>query len=86
MNSENPFPLLTWLARHAGFPRHRLPAKAELLLCFASAAARDEPGEGGKREAGGAIPPKDNPSHVVQKQHALRRSHAHFKADNRTKV
>jgi len=72
-----------WLSAHAGFPAHRLPAAAELLLC-ASALARLE-------ESGSTTGPKRFERGVGEqtsalRAHALRRSQVHYKCDNSAKV
>ena len=71
-----------WLFQHAGFPAHRLAAKAELLLLFAAASEADA------LEAGGDAPKirQDAALLASQRQLAQNRKHAHFKSDNRTKI
>ncbi|WP_043588855.1 hypothetical protein [Geminisphaera colitermitum] len=85
--SSLPFSMVRWLASHAGFPGARLPERAELLLCFATAAVLDEAGNG----ATGAshhhkIERRNSALDVSQRALALRRSRVHFKCDNSAKV
>jgi hypothetical protein len=77
--------LLDWLSRHVGFPGHRLPAPAELLLCFAVAAAQEESGSPGA-PASGPIARRDPARDAALRQHELRRARVHFKSDNSAKV
>jgi hypothetical protein len=71
-----------WLARHAGFPAHRLPAKAELMVCVAALAADEE--EAARQRF---LIQRRNPAETsAQRQHAQRRSLVHFKCDNSAKV
>jgi len=74
---------LRWLADHARFPASRLPARAELLLLVAQAAASDaaEAGDSAavlRWEGAGPTP--------ALRAHKLRRSQAHFKCDNSVNV
>ncbi len=71
-----------WLARHTGFPVHRLPAKAETMVCVAAVAA-EEGGEGRQRFR---IQRRNPAETSAQRQHAHRRSAVHFKCDNSAKV
>jgi hypothetical protein len=75
---------LNWLHAHAGFPARRLPAEAQRLLLVAVAAEAESVGAapGGGRPLGSMDPV----TAVRQRAHALNRSHAHFKSDNRAKV
>jgi hypothetical protein len=77
--------IVSWLVQHAGFPAHRLPAGAELLLCFAAAAASEDPSEAGGA-AGGPIARRDPTRDAALRQHELRRARVHFKSDNSAKV
>jgi hypothetical protein len=71
-----------WLARHAGFPTHRLPVKAELMVCVAALAAQEE-----EEERQRFLIQRRNPAETsAQRQHAQRRSLVHFKCDNSAKV
>lgn len=74
--------LTAWLARHAGFPARRLPAKAETALCVAALAAVEE------REAAARflIQRRDPAQTAALRAHGLRRSQVHFKCDNSAKV
>ena len=80
----NPFEqTCRWLRTHAGFPGHRLPAAAELMLCAAAWAQMEEHGS--------ATGPKLFERRVGAqtaslKAHALRRSQVHYKCDNSAKV
>jgi len=71
-----------WLARHAGFPRVRLPARAELLVCMSALAVEESARPG----ATGHVAPRDPAQTAALKAHALRRSRVHFKCDNSAKV
>lgn len=75
--------VLQWLARYSGFPRHRLPAQAELLLLFAASAGQ---GTGASDDVGGPIQTQNAAMAASQRQLALNRKRVHFKADNRAKV
>jgi hypothetical protein len=77
--------VFSWLAQHAGFPSRRLPAPAELLLCFAVAAANEDLDEAGGT-AGGSIARRDSARDAALRQHELRRARTHFKCDNSAKV
>jgi hypothetical protein len=71
-----------WLARHTGFPVHRLPAKAETMVCVAALAAEEE-----EEERQRFLIQRRNPAETsAQRQHAHRRSAVHFKCDNSAKV
>ncbi|MDR1279580.1 MAG: hypothetical protein LBK99_02005 [Opitutaceae bacterium] len=84
-----PFPLVRWLSTRAGFPATRLPARAELLLCIAAAAAingtktGNAPGKGAARHP---IERRNIASDSSRRALALRRSRVHFKCDNSAKV
>lgn len=71
-----------WLAQHAGFPRCRLPAKAEVMICV-TALARAEETEERERFALQRRKPGEA---AALKTHALRRTQVHFKCDNSAKV
>jgi hypothetical protein len=74
---------LFWLSRHTGFPRRTLPAEAQRLLLVAVAAGEGErPATDAARSHPGGVAVLA----VRQRAHALNRSHAHFKSDNRAKV
>lgn len=76
--------LLRWLASHAGFPIRRLPVKAELLLCLAAAAEKENSEEA---DPGGfGLQRKDPAQQSALRAHAMRRSRVHFKCDNSAKV
>jgi hypothetical protein len=81
--SAVPPPIIQWLTRYTGFPARRLPAKAELMVLFASAAESEE-----LKPAvnGGPIIRKDVAQQASYRQLAMNRSLAHFKSDNRTAV
>jgi len=83
MSSTAQGQLLTWLSRQAGFPHVRLAKPAELLLCFAAAAAD---AEGEEEGVAGRIVRKDPAAEAALRQHALRRSRVHYKSDNSAKV
>ena len=73
--------LLRWLAAHAGFPRSRLPAAAETMLCMAALANAEAAGDRGSSLRGAAMDDR-----AALRAHTLNRAHAQFKTDNRTKV
>lgn len=77
--------IYSWLTKHAGFPAHRLPPSAELLLCFATAAHGTEE-EGATGATGGPIARRDPARDAALRQHELRRARVHFKSDNSAKV
>lgn len=74
--------VLRWLAQYAGFPRRRLPAKAETALCVAALAAAEESLE----QQRFLIQSRDPAQASALRQHGLRRSRVHFKCDNSAKV
>ncbi|HEX2101192.1 MAG TPA: hypothetical protein VHF69_11035 [Candidatus Synoicihabitans sp.] len=76
--------LVEWLARYSGFPWQRLPANAELLLCFAAVA--QETSADAPVQNGGPIARRDTARDAALRQHELRRSRVHFKSDNSAKV
>jgi hypothetical protein len=85
MSTSAPDPLrdtVTWLARHAGFPRARLPAKAESLVCVAALAAHEE----AETQQRFLIQRRDPAQTSALRAHGLRRSQVHFKCDNSAKV
>jgi len=81
--SSAPFrDVVTWLARHAGFPAGRLPVRAEALVCVAALAAAEE-----EEEQQRFLIQRRNPAQAATlRSHALRRSQVHFKCDNSAKV
>lgn len=83
MTTPSETPVFAWL-RPAGFPHVRLEPKAELLLCFAAAAAREE--AGAAKAGSGALVRQDPAVAAAQRAHALRRSRVHYKSDNSAKV
>lgn len=84
--SSLPFSLVQWLANHAGFPGVRLPARAELMLCFVAAVACDEaPGATGAM--GRKVVERRNVAQDASlRAHVMRRKRTHFKCDNSAKV
>jgi hypothetical protein len=85
MNPETSDPFRTtvlWLARHADFPRSRLPEKAESLVCVAALAAEEE-AIAARRFL---IQRRDPAQTSALRAHGLRRSQVHFKCDNSPKV
>lgn len=74
--------VLGWLWRHAGFPRCRLPARAEHALCVAALAAEEEARETQRY----LIQRRDPAQTAALRTHGLRRSQVHFKSDNSAKV
>jgi hypothetical protein len=74
---------LRWLSAHAGFPAGRLPARAELLLLIATAAAEDER-ETARRQ--NAKPGAANTFNARLRSYTIQRRHAHVKCDNSVKV
>ncbi len=80
---NEPLPTVVhWLARHAGFPGRRLPAKAEALVCVAALAAVEE--EQARQRF--LIQRRDPAQTSALRAHGLRRSQVHFKCDNSAKV
>ena len=85
VNGERIGPLpqvVAWLARHAGFPRCRLPAKAEAMVCVAALAAAEEAEERERFNLQRRQPGQAS----ALKAHVLRRTQVHFKCDNSAKV
>jgi hypothetical protein len=71
-----------WMSQHAGFPRQRLPDKAETLVCVAALAAAEEE----KEQQRHALQRRDPAQTSALRAHGLRRSQVHFKCDNSAKV
>ena len=85
MNSETPDSFratVLWLARHADFPRSRLPAKAESLVCVAALAAEEEAVSAQRF----LLQRRDPAQTAALRTHGLRRAQVHFKCDNSAKV
>jgi hypothetical protein len=81
--STDPFrETVQWLARNAGFPAARLPAKAEVMVCVAALAAVEE--EQARQRF--LIQSRDPAQTSALRAHGLRRSQVHFKCDNSAKV
>ncbi len=81
--SSNPLQqTVGWLATQVGFPARRLPAGAELLVCFAALAAADEEAERQRF----LIQRRDGAKDSALRAHAQRRSLVHYKCDNSAKV
>lgn len=80
--SESLGDVLRWLGQHAGFPRRRLPAKTETVLCVAALAATAE----AQDQQRYLIQSRDPAQTSALRQHGLRRSQVHFKCDNSAKV
>lgn len=78
--------VLSWLASHAGFPGLRLPAKAELLVLFADAAAQEELTVQGSNFGRFPVPGQTAAEVSSLKAKAERRRLVHFKCDNSAKV
>lgn len=74
--------VVRWLSAHTGFPRRRLAARAEALVCVAALAALEEAEE----QRRFLIQRRDPAQTSALKQHGLRRSQVHFKCDNSAKV
>ena len=74
--------VVRWLAAHTGFPRRRLDAKAEALVCVAALAAAEE----AEAQQRFLIQRRDPAKTSALRQHAQRRSQVHFKCDNSAKV
>jgi hypothetical protein len=72
---------LSWLTTHAGFPRSRLEAKAEILVCLAALAAEETRMSNASLQAHTL-----SYNRAALKAHNLNRSHAHYKSDNSAKV
>ena len=73
---------LLWLARNTGFPRSRLPARAEALVCIAALASAED-AEARQRFL---IQRRDPAQTSALRAHGLRRSQVHYKSDNSAKV
>lgn len=73
---------LNWLAKYTGFPRARMAARAETLLCVAALAAAEE----AQAQQRFALQRRDPAQTSALKAHGLRRSQVHFKCDNSAKV
>jgi len=73
---------VVWLARHAGFPGVRLPAKAEAMLSVAALPAAEE----AQAQQRYLIQRRDPAQTSALRQHGLRRAQVHFKCDNSAKV
>ena len=85
MNSETPDSFratVLWLARHTDFPRSRLPAKAESLVCVAALAAEEEAAKVQRF----LLQRRDPAQTAALRTLGLRRSQVHFKCDNSAKV
>jgi hypothetical protein len=74
--------VLLWLSAHAGFPRSRLPVKAEAMICMAALAAAEAAGE----SAGGKPRAPSSYDRAALRAHTINRSHTQFKSDNSSKV
>jgi hypothetical protein len=74
--------VLRWLSQYAGFPRLRLPAKAETLVCVAALAAAEE----AQAQQRFALQRRDPAQTSALRAHGLRRSQVHYKCDNSAKV
>lgn len=86
-SAKQPSPsVLQWLAAHAGFPASRLPAKAELLVLLADAAAREEMTVQGSNFGRFPVPGQTAGEVASLKARAERRKLVHFKCDNSAKV
>jgi hypothetical protein len=71
-----------WLVHYTGFPRYRLPAKAESLVCVAALAAAEE----AQAQRRFALQRRDPAQTAALRAHGLRRSQVHYKCDNSAKV
>ena len=74
--------VLRWLSAHAGYPRSRLEARAELLVCMAALAEADAAADlsGTKPRAASSY------DRAALRAHTINRSHTQFKSDNSSKV
>lgn len=85
MNTPEPQPLaeaVRWLAQHAAFPRRRLSAAAETMVCVQILAAAEEAQEQQRFALQRRVPSQTS----AQRIHSLRRNQVHFKCDNSAKV
>lgn len=73
---------LRWLAQHAAFPRRRLSAAAETMVCVNVLAAAEEAQE----QQRFLIQRRDPAQTASLKAHGIRRAQVHFKCDNSAKV
>ena len=74
--------VVRWLARYAGFPRRRLEARAETLVCLAALAAAEEAREQQRH----TLQRRDPAQTAALRAHGLRRTQVHYKCDNSAKV
>lgn len=82
-SSSDPFrEAVSWLARHAGFPRYRLPARAEAMVFVAALASAEEMAEQQRH----ALQRRNPAETSALKAHVLRRTQVHYKCDNSAKV
>jgi hypothetical protein len=85
MNSSEPEPLaaaVRWLAQHSAFPRCRLSAAAETMVCVQVLAAAEEAQEQQRFALQRRVPAQT----AALRTQILRRSQVHFKCDNSAKV
>jgi hypothetical protein len=75
---------LRWLATHARFPAQRLPAKAELLVLIATAAATEEGNVGGKPANAMLVKNKDFAAQI--RNYTAMRRRTHITSDNSAKT
>ncbi|MDB6116174.1 MAG: hypothetical protein JWQ62_3119 [Lacunisphaera sp.] len=74
---------IRWMTHHARFPAQRLPAKAELLLLIATAAADEELEV--KNAVNAKIPFNAN-YNAQMRNYTAQRRRAHIKCDNSAKT
>lgn len=75
---------LRWLAAHANFPATRLPAKAEMLLLFATAAEEEQVAL--RRGPRFLIERNDKAADASLKAYMMNRSLAHYVCNNAQKT
>jgi hypothetical protein len=74
--------VLAWLSTYGGFPRSRLPIKAETMLCMAALAEAEAAGESAEGKPRAPM----SYDRAALRAHTINRSHTQFKSDNSSKV
>jgi len=74
--------VLTWISVYGGFPRSRLEAKAETMLCMAAAAEAEATAEAAAEKLRAPM----SYDRAALRAHTINRSHTQFKSDNSSKV
>jgi hypothetical protein len=74
--------VLAWLSAYGGFPRSRLPVKAETMLCMAAVAEAEATAEAANEKLRAPM----SYDRAALRAHTINRSHTQFKSDNSSKV